>query len=82
MTQNKKLRRGQELETGVSLFLITPEFDPEQTLVAIYHPGMPYNHPGRVGLNIGKTYIQTFESRLRISPSAVFFYECKQFKVL
>ena len=62
MKQNKKLRQGEELENRSSLVLIFPKIDPErevlheQTLVAIYHPGVSCNPPGRVGSGISKTY--------------------------
>ena len=62
MKQNKKLRRGEELETGVPWFLLPLRLTQrgkvlnEQALFAIYHPGVSRNPPGRVGPGIGKTY--------------------------
>ena len=58
MKQTKKLRWGEELETEVTWFLITQRGKVlnEQTLCAIYHPGVSCNPPSRVGSGIGKTY--------------------------
>ena len=62
MKQNKELRRGEELEPGVSWFRLTLSLTErgkvlnEQTLFAIYHPGVSCNPPGRVGFGIGRTY--------------------------
>ena len=64
MKQNKKLRWGEELETGVPWVLIIPlsltqrgKVLNEQTLFTIYYyPGASCNPPGRVGSGIDKTY--------------------------
>ena len=62
MKQNKKLRRGEELETGVPWFWLPLSLIQrgkvlnEQTLFAIYHLRVSCNPPGRAGSGVGKTY--------------------------
>ena len=63
MKQNKKLRRGEELETGVPWFWLPlsltqkGKVSNQQTLFTIYYySGAPCNPPGRVASSIDKTY--------------------------
>ena len=63
MKQNKKLTRGEELETGVPWFWLPLSLTQrgkvlnEQTLFTIYYcPGTSCNPPGRVSSGIDKTY--------------------------
>ena len=86
MKQNKKLRWGEELETGAALFWLPlcltqrRKVLNEQTLFAIYHPRVSCNAPGRVGLSIVKTYeLLKVDSE---SHQMQFSFHCKQFKVL
>ena len=86
MKQNKKLRREEELETRVLWFSLPLSLTQrgkvlsEQTLFAIYHPGVSCNPPGRVGSGIGKTYeLLKVDSE---SHKVQFSFKCKPFKVL
>ena len=81
----KETQAGRRIRNSSSLVLITPEFDQrgkvlnEQTLFAIYHPGLSCNPPGRVGSDIGKTYkLLKVDSE---SHQVQFYFKCRQFKV-
>ena len=86
MKQNKKLRREEELETGVLWFSLPLSLTQrgkvlnEQTLFTIYHPRVSCNPPGRVGWGIGTTYellkVDSESHQVQLS------FKCKQFKVL